>query len=225
LNQKSMPSCRVNELPSRVILWGGTGQAKAVRPIIEYFGARVIAVFDDTPNLSPPFSDIELHLGRKAFPDWIEKQQRDGLGFCIAIGNPHGRVRLTLHEMLVNEGLAPVTIAHPTAWIAANAEIGVGSQILAGAIIGAEARLGRQCIVNSHALVEHEASLSDAVEIAPSATVLGLTQIGVNTLVGASATILSRLTIGSDVMIGAGAIISTDIRDKEIIHGQTKRPL
>ena len=220
-----MPNCRVNELPPRVILWGGTGQAKAVRPIIEYFGAKVIAVFDDTPNLRPPFPDVELHLGRAAFPNWIETQQREGLGFCIAIGNPHGRVRLSLHEMLINEGLAPVTIAHPTACIAENAEVGAGSQIMAGAIIAAEARLGRQCIVNSLALVEHEANLDDAVEIAPSATVLGLTQIGINTMVGASATVLSRLTIGSDVMIGAGAVVASDLKDKEIIHGPTKRPL
>lgn len=220
-----MSNCRVNELPPRVILWGGTGQAKAVRPIIEYFGAKVIAVFDDTPNLRPPFPDVELHLGRAAFPNWIETQQREGLGFCIAIGNPHGRVRLSLHEMLINEGLAPVTIAHPTACIAENAEVGAGSQIMAGAIIAAEARLGRQCIVNSLALVEHEANLDDAVEIAPSATVLGLTQIGVNTMVGASATVLSRLTIGSDVMIGAGAVVASDLKDKEIVHGPTKRPL
>lgn len=220
-----MAANNVNALPQRVILWGGTGQAKAVRPIIEQAGGKVVAVFDDTPNLRPPFPDIELYCGRGAFGNWIEKQKREEIGFCIAIGNPHGRVRLRLHEWLVEEGLAPATVAHHTAWIAQDALIGPGCQILPGAIIGAEARLGRQCIVNCNALVEHEAELSDAVEIAPSATVLGLTKIGVNTLVGAGSTVLSRLTIGADVTIGAGAVVATDVPDREIVHGPTRRPL
>ena len=73
--------------------------------------------------------------------------------------------------------------------------------------------------------MEHETHLDDAVEVGPSATVLGLTYIGVNTLVGVSATILSRLKIGSDVTIGAGAIVFTDVPDKQTVAGRTKRPL
>lgn len=130
-----------------------------------------------------------------------------------------------LHQSLADEGLSPISIAHPTAWVADSAVISPGAQILAGAIVAAEAQLGRQCIINNHALVEHEAILDDAVEVAPGATVLGLTSIGVNTLVGASATVLSRLKIGSDVTIGDGAVVSADVADKQTVAGPTKRPL
>jgi len=216
----------LNELPPRVVILGGTGQAKVVRPIIEHYGARIVAVFDDTPDLPSPFADVEIHRGKAAFREWITKQASlDEIGFCVAIGNPHGRVRLNFNEMLASEGLTPITIAHPTAVIAADATIGEGSQILAGAIIAAEAKLGRQCIVNCNALVEHEAILDDAVEIAPAATVLGLTRIGVNTMVGAGATVLSRLTIGSDVRIGAGAVIGENVADGAIMQGPTPRAL
>jgi sugar O-acyltransferase (sialic acid O-acetyltransferase NeuD family) len=215
----------VNKLPPRVILWGGTGQAKAVRPIIEHCGSRVVAIFDDTPNLKSPFPDIELYYGYEGFLKWIAGQPAKEIGFCVTIGNPHGRVRLKLHNLLVEHGLSPISIAHPTAWIADDAVIGPGAQILAGALVAAEAQLGHQCIVNNHALVEHEAVLGDAVEIAPNATVLGLTSIGTNTLVGVSATVLSRLKIGSDVIIGAGAIVSTNVLDKETVHGPANRPL
>lgn len=216
----------LNNIPPRVLLWGGTGQAKAVRPIIEHYGSRVVAVFDDTPDLPSPFSDVEIYRGKPAFRQWIAQQaSRDDLGFCVAIGNPHGRIRLNFHEMLLSEGLSPVTIAHPAAVIADDAVIGEGSQILAGAIIAAAAKLGRQCIVNCNSLVEHETILDDAVEIAPAATVLGLTRIGLNTMVGASATVLSRLRIGSDVRIGAGAVVGEDIADGEVVAGATSRAL
>jgi sugar O-acyltransferase (sialic acid O-acetyltransferase NeuD family) len=215
----------LNKIPPRVLLWGGTGQAKAVRPIIEHYGSRVVAVFDDTPDLPSPFADVEIYRGKAAFHEWIARQARDDLGFCVAIGNPHGRIRLNFHEMLAGEGLTPVTIAHPAAVIADDAVIGEGSQILAGAIIAAAAKLGRQCIVNCNSLVEHETILDDAVEIAPAATVLGLTRIGLNTMVGAGATVLSRLRIGNDVRIGAGALVAEDIADGEVVAGSTSRAL
>jgi sugar O-acyltransferase (sialic acid O-acetyltransferase NeuD family) len=219
-----MDKVGINDFPPGIILWGGTGQAKVIRPIIEHFGGKVVAVFDDTPDLKPPFPDVELHFGQD-FEKWIKTQDPKEIGFCIAIGNPHGRVRLKLHDKLVGDGLSPVTVAHHTAWIAKDAAVGAGSQILAGAIVAAEAELGRQCLVNCNALVEHETVLADAVEVAPSATVLGLTNIGVNSFVGAGAIVLSRLKIGSDVTIGAGSVIAADIPDGETVGDRTHRPL
>jgi len=58
-----MATDEVNRLLPSVFLWGGTGQAKVVRPIIDSYGSRVIAVFDDTPNLRSPFDDIPIYHG------------------------------------------------------------------------------------------------------------------------------------------------------------------
>ena len=60
--------------------------------------------------------------------------------------------------------LTSVRAVHPTAWVAANAEIAEGVQIMAGAIVGAQARIGRQCIINTRASVDHEDVLEDGVE-------------------------------------------------------------
>ena len=209
----------LNELPPKVILWGGTGQAKVVRPIIEYYGARVTAVFDDTPSLEPPFSDVDLYCGYEEFQKWIGSQNRGEIGFCITIGNPHGRVRLRLHDMLIEAGLQPITIAHPMAWIADNATIGSGSQILVGAIVAPEAKIGRQCIINTKASVDHEDVLEDGVEVAPGATLCGLVYAGVNAWICAGATVLPRIKIGADAIVGAGAVVIRDVPDRVTVVG------
>jgi sugar O-acyltransferase (sialic acid O-acetyltransferase NeuD family) len=206
-----MPNDYLNQLPPKVILWGGTGQAKVVRPILEYYGAKVAAVFDDTPNLAPPFPDVALFWGWSGFQQWVQRQNREEVGFCVTIGNPHGRVRLRFQERLMQEGLTPVTIAHHTAFIAENAVIGVGSQILAGAIVAPEARIGQQCIINTKASVDHECVLEDGSELAPGATLCGLVHLGVNAWVCAGATVLPRLKIGADAIVGAGAVVIEDV--------------
>jgi sugar O-acyltransferase (sialic acid O-acetyltransferase NeuD family) len=220
-----LPNSHVNDLPSEVILWGGTGQAKVVRPIVEHYGARVVAVFDDTPHLAPPFPDVALYCGYDEFARWIRARDRHRLGFCVTIGNPHGRVRLRLHEQLEGEGLQPITVAHPTAWVADNATIGVGAQILAGAIVAPEARLGRQCIVNTKASVDHEDVLEDGVELAPGATLCGIVHAGINAWICAGATVLPRIRIGSDAIVGAGAVVTRDVAAGTTVVGVPARPL
>lgn len=216
---------RFAELPPRVFLWGGTGQAKVVRPIVEYFGSRVVAVFDDTPGLAPPFSDVPLHCGRDAFLRWIEPQRRDDLGFVVSIGNPHGRVRLELSSYLAGFGVRPATVVHPTAWVDRTAKVGEGSQIMAGALVLAEARVGRHCIVNTKASVDHECVLADGVELAPGATLCGLVNCGVNAWICAGATILPRIRIGADAIVGAGGLVRQDVNDSEVVVGLPARLL
>ncbi len=209
----------VRDFPSKVILWGGTGQAKVVRPIVEYHGSQVVAVFDDTPGLPPPFPDIDLYCGWEQFQEWIKLQPPGEIGFCVTIGNPHGRIRLRLHYRLLDAGLKPATVVHPTAWIASNATIGRGAQVMAGAIIAAEARIGTQCIINTKASVDHEDVLDDGVEIGPGATLCGSVKAGVNVWVCAGATVLPRITIGADSIVGAGAVVTQNVDEKTTVIG------
>lgn len=209
----------VDRPPSRVIFWGGTGQAKVMRPIVENSGSRVVAVFDDTVDLTPPFPDIPLYRGRESFNSWIAAEQRDDLGFCVTIGNPHGRIRLSLSEMLKAEGLSCLSVVHPTACIAPNAIVGEGCQIHAGAIIGPEVRIGRQCIVNTKASIDHECVIEDGVEISPGATLCGLVHVAVNGWVCAGATILPRCNIGADSIVGAGSVVTEDVRSGVTVVG------
>ena len=208
-------------MTGNVILWGGTGQAKVVRPILESQGHRVVAVFDDTEGLRPPFVDVPLFHGSE-FDSWRARTAGE-LGFSVTIGNPHGRARLAIAERLVSHGLQAVRAVHPTAWIADSARIGEGAQILAGAIVAVEATLGRHCIVNTRASVDHECVLEDASEIGPGATLAGLVHVGTAAWVAAGATVLPRLRIGADAIVGAGAVVTRDVPPGSIVVGVPAR--
>jgi len=215
----------VNRLPPEVILYGGTGQAKVVRPIVEHYGSKVVAVFDDTPDLPSPFADVPIFRGYDAFSAWVAGRDRSRIAFSITIGNPHGRVRLRLHERFVADGITPATVAHPTAFLEGDVVVGEGCQILAGAVVLTQARLGRQCIVNTKASVDHESVLEDGCEVAPGATLCGLVHMKTNAWVCAGATVLPRMVIGADAIVGAGALVNRSVPDGERMVGVPARPL
>ena len=82
---------------------------------------------------------------------------------------------------------------------------------MAGAIVNPEARLGRQCIINTKASVDHECVLDDGVELAPGATLCGIVHLGINAWVCTGATVLPRINIGADAIVGAGAVVIRDV--------------
>ena len=94
-----------------VILYGGTGQAKVVRPIIEnQQGANVVAIFDDTEGLKSPFEDIPIYHGFDSLIEWSKTNNIDNIGFVVCIGNPHGAKRCEISLKIEKLGFTPYSI-------------------------------------------------------------------------------------------------------------------
>ena len=163
----------------KMILWGATGQARVLRECMAHAGHDVVAVFDNDPTVECPFPGVPLFVGRAGFERWRERQADfSGMGFLVAIGGEMGRDRLEIQEWLGGEGLSPLTAVHPRAFVAADARVGEGSQILAQAAVCVEATIGRACIVNTGATIDHECVLGDGVHVAPGAHLAGCVEIG-----------------------------------------------
>jgi sugar O-acyltransferase (sialic acid O-acetyltransferase NeuD family) len=205
-----------------LVLWGASGHAKVLAECADRLGYRVVALFDNDPSVSSPLEGVAVHGGWDGFLRW--RQSRQGpVSFLVAIGGQKGADRLEIHERLERAGLVPVSIVHPTAFVAGNAAVDLGCQVLANAAVGVEARLGRQTIVNTSASVDHECVLGAGVHIAPGATLTGCVTVGDRSLVGAGAVVLPRVRIGRDVIIGAGSVVVRDVPDGTTVAGNPAR--
>jgi sugar O-acyltransferase (sialic acid O-acetyltransferase NeuD family) len=207
-----------------VIIWGGTGQAKVVRPILEAGGLRVIRVFDNCSSLASPFADVAMGGNWDAFVRWRAANPGDFL-FAVCIAGTRGRERVAIFSQLISHDLSPITAIHRSAWVGASATIGQGCQILAMAAISEHVRLGKACIVNTNAAVDHDCLLGDGVHIMPGATVAGEVTIGEFGSIGSNATVLPRTHIGKGAIVGAGAVVTRDVPDYQVVVGCPAREL
>jgi sugar O-acyltransferase (sialic acid O-acetyltransferase NeuD family) len=205
-----------------IVFWGGTGQAKVLRELTRR-DYNLVGVFDNNTEIPSPFSDIPLTRKWEGFMDWLSRYGGDDLHFLVAIGGNLGKIRCEIHERLKTAGLTPATVQHATAFVAEDALIGEGGQILANASVCVEAVLGRACIVNTAASVDHECRLGEGVHIAPGAHLAGLVEVGDFTMIGTGASVLPRIKIGKNCMIGAGAVVTRDIPDGATAYGVPAR--
>lgn len=90
---------------------------------------------------------------------------------------------------------------------------------MANAMINADARVGRHCIVNTSAVVEHDNVLEDFVHISVGAKLGGSVKVGKRTWIGIGATVSNNIEICKDVMIGVGSVVVKNILIKGAYKG------
>jgi sugar O-acyltransferase (sialic acid O-acetyltransferase NeuD family) len=203
-----------------IVFWGATGQAKVLHEFIGSAGYELVALFENNPEMSSPFPGVPLYYGTEGFARWEKERGADVGAHClVAIGGSRGRTRLEIQRFLEAHRLEPAVAIHPTAFVAGNAVVSKGSQILANASVCAEAVLGEGCIINTASSVDHESILEDGVHVAPGATLAGCVFVGAHSLIGTGAVILPRIRVGRDCIVGAGAVVTKDVPDGKVVYG------
>lgn len=210
--------------PRHYVLWGSAGHAKVLDESIRRLGGHVIALFDNARDATSALPGVPLIGDGSALSAWAGRiTARQSVYALVAIGGARGRDRLALQKQLAAFGLHIEPMVHPDAFVADTATIGPGSQVLAMAVVAAEARIGAACIVNHKASVDHECHVDDGVHIAPGATLCGCVTVGAHAMIGAGAVVLPRIRIGCDSIIGAGAVVTCDVPDRSVAAGNPAR--
>ena len=208
-----------------VIIWGATGQCIVLSELFMDLGYRVLAVFDNDTNAQSPLpgvpSSTTVPMGSRS--GLGDESDQDGVAAIVAIGGERGAERLHVQALLADAGLAIATAVHARAFVARDAEIGSGSQILAMSAVASRARLGAACIINTSASVDHECVLEEGVHIAPGAHLAGAVKVGRCSFVGTGAAVLPRISIGHDSIVGAGSVVTRDVPAGVVVAGNPAR--
>lgn len=185
----------------KLTIIGASGHGKVVAYIAKLNGYEEIEFLDD---------NMELHsCGKWPVVGTSELAAEIENDIFVAIGN--AAVREQFMERFRNKHI--VTLIHPSAIIAEDVEIGIGSVVMAGAVINPGTRIGKGCIINTASSVDHDCELEEFVHVAVGSHIAGTVIIGKGTWIGAGATVSNNITICDSCMIGAGAVVIHSIID------------
>ena len=125
------------------------------------------------------------------FYDDEDFDSQEGL-WVIAIGNNSDRKRIA--EEVLGEIEYAKIIAESA--LVQNIEIGEGSQILHRSVIQVGTQIGKHCIVNTAASIDHDCILGDFTFIGPNSTLCGGVRVGEGSFIGAGAVVTKNIEDG-----------------------------
>ncbi|MGL2995210.1 acetyltransferase [Flavobacterium sp. TSSA_36] len=188
---------------------GAGGHGKVVAEVAELLGERIYSFVDANEALT----SLWVYPVTPTFP---ENSNR----VVIAIGD--NLVRKAISSAFDAQYIC---LFHPFTQISTRSTIGEGTVVIGGAVINANASIGRHVIVNTNSSVGHDACLEDFVHIAPNVALAGHVHIGEGTFVGMGASVLPGVQIGKWCVIGAGAVVLENVPDGAKVVGNPAKVL
>ncbi len=135
------------------------------------------------------------------------------------------KLRKRLAEVSAGFGFNLLTIASPRAQISNHAKVSAGCFVAHNVVVNAAAKVGRNTVLNTSSVVEHDAAVGEHSHIGPGALILGGAKVGSLTFIGAGASVLPGVSVGDNCTVGAGAVVTKDVPHNVIVAGVPARAL
>ncbi len=204
-----------------MLLIGAGGHGRVLLDALLSSGRIVLGILEDDLGLQGQDVHGVRVLGGD---DWADRLAPTTASIAMGVvGFGPQSHRRDLVQYWSGRGFELTSIVHPAAVVSRVADLGSGSQVLAGAVINAGARIGPHVIVNSAAVVEHDCVLEEGAHLAPGAVLGGAATVGAWAQLGLNATVLPGRRVGAGAIVGAGAVVTQDVPPNTVVIGVPAR--
>jgi sugar O-acyltransferase (sialic acid O-acetyltransferase NeuD family) len=133
--------------------------------------------------------------------------------FFVAIGDNY--IRRDKVEWLKKENVSLVTMIHPKSTISKFSSLGMGTCVMANAVVNAGTLIKDGVIINTSSSIDHDCIIYDYAHISPNCSLSGNIRVGKLSHLGTGTSVHPGINIGDNVKIGIGSKIFRDIlKDK-----------
>lgn len=191
-------------MKNKLLIIGASGHGKVVADIaLKMNKWESISFLDDSENLKSSMG-IDVIGTTKDVHKFIDSHD-----VIVGIGNNSTREKI--QNMLEKLGASIPVLIHPSAIIGNDVEIGIGTVVMAEVVINCCTKIGKGCIINTSATIDHDNIIEDFVHISPGAHLAGTVKVGQGSWLGIGSVVSNNLKITNGCTIGAGAVVVKDI--------------
>lgn len=186
----------------KLFLIGGGGHCVSVIDVIEKTEQFSIqGIFDS----GKPAGEKILGYPVLGSDSEIKKYISSENYFLITVGQIQSAdVRKKIFETCSQLGVQWATILSPLAHVSKHASVDEGSVVMHGALVNAQAVVGKNVIVNTKALIEHDARVGSHCHVATGAIINGATELGEGVFVGSQSVVVQNIKVPAQTFIQAG---------------------
>jgi len=199
-----------------LLLVGASGLA---REIIAAGIVGVTGILDDSPALQG------REIGGVPVVGTIDDGAARDEQLLVCIGPSAGRraVVARLHHAGVGDDRFATFVAR-SARIGSTSDIGVGSILLDGVVVTADAAIGRHVVVMPNCTITHDDVVEDVATLAAGVALGGSVRVGAGAYIGMNAAVRQGVSVGEGAVVGMSAAVLTDIPQGETWVGVPARP-
>jgi len=199
-------------MDKKLILVGGGGHCKSVIDVAESAGYSILGILDIPENVGKSVLNYPIIGTDNDIPEYVDQAH-----FIVTVGHiKDANLRIRIHEKIANAGGRLATLIAGTAHVSKYSSIGEGSIIMHQAVVNADAKIGKGCIINTFANIEHDVIIEDYCHISTGAMINGNCFVGKGTFVGSQAVMVNGTSIVEGCVIAAGAMVRKNIVRKGI---------
>ena len=196
-------------MTKNIAIIGAGGHGKVVGEIALLNQYKVINFFDDKGN------DI------KKFPftifgslDYLKDHLKDYDAYFVAIGE--NRIRSNIIEWLKKQKMNIISLTHPRSTISQFSSLGIGTCVMANAVINPGTLIKEGAIINTSASVDHDCIIEDFVHISPNCSLSGSVRVGKFSHLGTGTSVHPGIHIGNNVKTAVGSKVFKNILDDTV---------
>lgn len=201
-----------------VVIFGASGHGSVVLDCIEKEAKyNVVGFVDSFEEKGTHVNGYSVLGSEYDLPFLIEKYQL--LGGIIAIGDNSTRNLVVERILKIAPEFHYVSAVHPNAQLGKNVQIGIGSVVMPGVTINANALIGNHCILNTNSSLDHDGFMSSFSSLAPNVCVGANFILGKGSAICLGTNIIENITIGEYTVVGAGSLVVGNITDHVLVYG------
>lgn len=206
-----------------LVMLGAGGHAKVLRSLIDVSGRKLLGVCD--PNLVHAGTSLWRGVKVLGGDEVLDGLDISSVGLVNGVGQLVGKdLRQRIYDKARALGFVFPPLIHPSAWVDESVELSDGVQIMAGAIVQPDVRIGANSTINTRASLDHDCTIASQVHIAPGVVLCGGVTVAHGSYVGSGATVTPGVVVGEHAVIGAGTVVVRDVPPRSVIKGPSVYP-